>query len=155
VEDEWEYLSADTIQYVSPMVTAVTDSEQVQPTVPVVEEKPIVKQPTKAVSPVYSDLGFPKAIRGDARTHIVRPGERLTLIAEREYGNKAFWVYLYEENKHFLPDPDRIEIGMPIRIPAPSQYGIDPLDTGSVSKAQNLAMQLEEMLWHRSIQKFR
>lgn len=47
----------------------------------------------------------------------VIPGSRLTRIAERHYGVKEFWVYIYEANRDILQTPNDISPGMEIKIP--------------------------------------
>lgn len=42
---------------------------------------------------------------------------RLTWMAKRFYGSKAYWPYIYEANKDHIPNPDNIEVGTPIRVP--------------------------------------
>jgi len=50
-------------------------------------------------------------------TEEVIPGSRLTRIAERHYGVKEFWVYIYEANQDLFSSPDEIEPGMVLKIP--------------------------------------
>jgi nucleoid-associated protein YgaU len=50
-------------------------------------------------------------------TEEVIPGSRLTRIAERHYGVKEFWVYIYEANRDILESPAKIEPGMLLKIP--------------------------------------
>lgn len=47
----------------------------------------------------------------------VPDGGRLTLISQKYYGNKDFWVYIYEANKEKIQNPDKVEVGMLVRIP--------------------------------------
>jgi nucleoid-associated protein YgaU len=49
----------------------------------------------------------------------------LNTIALREYGHKAFWVYIYNENRKRIGNPDIIEPGMVINIPPAAKYGIN------------------------------
>nr|WP_314601855.1 hypothetical protein [uncultured Porphyromonas sp.] len=65
----------------------------------------------------------------------LRPGDRLSRLALKKYGHKAFWVYIYEENRMRLKDPDNIPVGAVITLPAASKYQIDPTDTNSVNRA--------------------
>ena len=70
-------------------------------------------------------------------TEVVRiqAGDRLTRFSLRKYGHKAFWVYIYEENRGRIKDPDNIPIGTTITLPQASKYKIDARDTNSVNKA--------------------
>jgi nucleoid DNA-binding protein len=65
-------------------------------------------------------------------------GERLNTIALREYGHKAFWVYIYDENRNAISNPDLIEPGMTINIPPAEKYAIDKNNRESVRKAMEL-----------------
>ena len=65
----------------------------------------------------------------------LRPGDRLSRLALKKYGHKAFWVYIYEENRAQLKNPDNIPVGAVITLPAASKYQINARDTNSVNKA--------------------
>lgn len=43
-------------------------------------------------------------------------GSRLTMVAYRAYGHKAFWVYVYDANRDKLKSPSDVEKGMQLRI---------------------------------------
>lgn len=64
-------------------------------------------------------------------------GERLTLIAEREYGDKTFWCYIFDVNAYRLSDPDCVPKDVPLYLPDPSYFNIDADDPASVRKARN------------------
>ncbi len=68
----------------------------------------------------------------------VAAGERLTLIALEEYGEKAFWIYIYEENKKKIKNPGNVGIGLELIIPPADKYKIDKNDPESVAKAKKL-----------------
>ena len=65
----------------------------------------------------------------------LRPGDRLSRLALKKYGNKAFWVCIYEENRAQLKDPDNIPVGAVITLPAASKYQINAGDTNSINRA--------------------
>ena len=65
----------------------------------------------------------------------LRPGDRLSRLALKKYGNKACWVYIYEENRAQLKDPDNIPVGAVITLPAASKYQINAGDTNSINRA--------------------
>lgn len=68
----------------------------------------------------------------------VASGERLTLLAQKYYGNKVFWVYIYDFNKAKIPDPDRVPAGMEILIPAKEVYAINAQSSASIVQAKEL-----------------
>lgn len=82
-----------------------------------------------------------------ARVRIER-GQRLTLIAERYYGNKVFWVYIYEFNKAKIgSNPNNLRIGMEILVPAKELYGIDANNAASIDKATDIQREIMETLF--------
>ena len=86
---------------------------------------------TPTISP--SPSSSPEANRAEQVR--LRSGDRLSRLALKKYGHKAFWVYIYEENRMRLKDPDNIPVGAVITLPAASKYQIDPTDTNSVNRA--------------------
>ncbi|GEM_PF-49134 len=69
-------------------------------------------------------------------------GDRLNLIALEYYGNKLFWVYIYEHNKSKITNPNSIPVGLDLVVPAKSVYQIDANDPASVRKASVLQTQI-------------
>jgi LysM repeat protein len=53
-----------------------------------------------------------------ARTYTVRPGDTLSLIAERFYGNPADWRAIYDANLSVIHNPNDIYVGEVLKIPA-------------------------------------
>lgn len=51
------------------------------------------------------------------RYHKVRPGDTLSLIADKIYGDTEKWTVIYEANKNVLKDPNFINTGRQILIP--------------------------------------
>ncbi|WP_168207306.1 LysM peptidoglycan-binding domain-containing protein [Microlunatus elymi] len=52
-----------------------------------------------------------------AREVRVRPGETLSTIADRVYGDPAAWPQIYHANRSVLADPDLVPIGLRLLIP--------------------------------------
>ena len=73
----------------------------------------------------------------------VSAGNVLTHMANRHYGNQCFWVYIYEENKDKIKDPNNIKGGTKLVIPPAEKYGIDKADKKSVAKAKRKAFDIE------------
>jgi nucleoid DNA-binding protein/nucleoid-associated protein YgaU len=71
-------------------------------------------------------------------SEIVKPGNRLTIMSKKYYGNKDFWVYIYEANKENIPNPDRISEGTVIRIPKLDSRLIDVTNPRCIKKAKEL-----------------
>ncbi|MCQ2287972.1 MAG: HU family DNA-binding protein [Muribaculaceae bacterium] len=66
----------------------------------------------------------------------------LTRLAKKHYGKNDFWVYIYEENKKIIDNPNRIKSGTVVVIPPAEKYGIDADDSHSVSKAEKKSKEL-------------
>jgi nucleoid-associated protein YgaU len=47
----------------------------------------------------------------------VVPGDSLSKIAKREYGNVGEWKRIFEANRDILKDPDKIYPGQKLKIP--------------------------------------
>ena len=48
--------------------------------------------------------------------HTVAPGDTLSILAGRYYGNSALWPALWWVNKAKIPDPDDVPVGLVIKI---------------------------------------
>ncbi|GEM_PF-2935316 len=53
----------------------------------------------------------------EAHLYVVRPGDTLTGIAHRQCGSSRHWRTIARLNKDVLPDPDRLTVGMRLRLP--------------------------------------
>lgn len=91
-------------------------------------EQPMATQPAPASSKPVHDT--------------VRPGYSLTHMAKKHYGSKDFWVYIYEENKSKIKNPNKVQPGEVFVIPAPEKYGINASSEESIAKAKNKAGQI-------------
>ncbi len=60
----------------------------------------------------------------------------LTTMSRVHYGDFRFWVYIYEENKEKIDDPNSIAPGTVLVIPPASKYGIDKNDVSSIERAK-------------------
>ncbi len=137
VEDEvvaeaYQEQPADTIL---PAVASVEEDSVAQP-VPDVSPAEKVSSPEPAPEPA------PKA---RPVTDKVRAGYLMPKMAQKHYGNQVFWVYIYEENKAKISNPNNLTAGLELVIPAPEKYGIDASDPKSVARAQAK----EKEIWNR------
>lgn len=78
------------------------------------------------------------AVSSSLGTETIKQGQTLRLISLKYYGHKSFWVYIYEENKSKIKNPNNIPLGTELIIPRAEKYNIDPDNTESVKKAMNL-----------------
>lgn len=72
----------------------------------------------------------------------IRSGVFLTTLARKYFGHKTFWVYIYEENKRVIDNPNQIPIGTRVVIPDAAKYHIDAQDRHSVEEAKALAVKI-------------
>ena len=99
----------------------------------------LTEKPEKSEIKEINDKPLPQQKSDNPKEVIVAPGQRLTSIAENEYGDKVFWVYIYIENKAAISNPDILHVGAKIFVPPAEKYGIDSNDPASVQKAKEMA----------------
>lgn len=63
----------------------------------------------------------------------------LSVIARQHYGKDIFWVYIYEENKEHISNPNNVPEGLVVVIPPAEKYNIDPKSKESVHAAERKA----------------
>lgn len=87
----------------------------------------VVKADPKPVKEVAATPAIPDEIVYDKliTTERMHKHSRLAWMAWRYYGNKAFWVYLYDANKDHIVNPDKITTGTPIRVPQLTEEQMD------------------------------
>ena len=51
------------------------------------------------------------------RIYVVKSGDSLSKIAQREYGDAHAWKPIFEANRDILKDPDKIFPGQKLKIP--------------------------------------
>lgn len=81
----------------------------------VMEDTLIVSEPVDTLQLLFD---APRSYTEFIAREKVVAGSRLTRIAERHYGVKEFWVYIYEANRDKLRNPNAVEPGMVLLIPA-------------------------------------
>lgn len=97
-------------------------------TVPAAEQTPDPKPLAETPAPVVNKPATPV-------TDTVRAGYLINSMAKKHYGNKCFWVYIYEENKSKIKNPNRVNAGTVLVIPPAEKYGIDASNPASVAAA--------------------
>lgn len=80
---------------------------------------------TEQIKPDFSDVQSKvtstEAIAGNddgAQTYTVAKGDNLSRIAQHFYGRQD-WKRIFDANRDQLSDPDRIQPGQVLKIPAP------------------------------------
>lgn len=133
------------------MLAQVVDTLQV-PAVepkPVAESKPAVEptpaKPAEVAAPKQPEpKTFHRLLGADGQpvTVTLNPGERLTIVSLNQYGDKAFWPYIFEVNSDRIKAPNLVQAGMKLYLPDPAYYHIDANDEESLRKAKNRGAQL-------------
>lgn len=138
-------VAADTL------LAQVVDTLQVPAaeTKPVAESKPAVEptpaKPAEVAAPKQPEpKTFHRLLGADGQpvTVTLNPGERLTIVSLNQYGDKAFWPYIFEVNSDRIKAPNLVQAGMKLYLPDPAYYHIDANDEESLRKAKNRGAQL-------------
>lgn len=123
------YESAPGIQEYDPSEEEVIVEELAVP-------KPADEAPAKPMMPVYEDevveeenavalADEPRTYTRFIATEVVDKNSRLTLIAQKYYGAKELWVFIYEANRNVINNPARVSAGQKLRIPALDEKYMD------------------------------
>lgn len=75
-------------------------------------------------------------------TDTVSTNRFLTTMSREYFGEMIFWVYIYEENKEILGNPNRIRPGTVVKIPSAEKYNINRNDSASLAIAKLKAMEI-------------
>ena len=84
-----------------------------------------------------------KAERPTLRYDTVTSTKFLTKIAYKHYGNSDFWVYIYEENRAIIKNPNTIAPGTVVVVPPAEKYGIDKNSKESLRAARKKIQEIE------------
>ena len=98
---------------------------------------------TTSVLPAHNEVA--PIVTTPLAVDTIRRGVFLTNISLKYYGHKCFWVYVYEENKQIIANPNNVPIGTVIAIPQPQKYGIDANDTTAINVALQKASHIKEL----------
>ena len=84
-----------------------------------------------------AEVEEPAVITDTVTTQIV-----LSTLSDKYYDSPWFWVYIYEENKAIINDPNNVPPGTAVVIPPAEKYGIDANDPASLKKAQRRSWEI-------------
>ena len=62
------------------------------------------------------DTSMPQT--ASAKMYTVKPGDTLSKISKQFYGSATDYMRIFEANKDKLTDPDKIQVGQELKIPA-------------------------------------
>jgi LysM repeat protein len=60
----------------------------------------------------------PKTQNSRAQMYTVKPGDTLSKISKQFYGNSNDYMRIFNANKDKLKDPDHVQVGQELKIPA-------------------------------------
>ena len=96
---------------------AQKESEEPQPAEPEQTAQPAsTTQPALTTAQSYFD-DAQRTFTEFQADEVVAQDSRLAWIAKKRYGEKAYWVFIYEANRDKLKNPDQVLAGMQLRIP--------------------------------------
>lgn len=148
------YLAYDWLNFNGPRNVEISaEKVNVHPAVPVVFETD-----TTATEVVPADTARNAAATAENRaaqsvsaetakasvtvTDTVGGRRYLSVIARQHYGKDIFWVYIYEENKDRISNPNNVPEGLVVVIPPAEKYNIDPSSKESVHAAERKANEI-------------
>ncbi len=106
----------------------------------------IVENNTTAIDFYSSDSNIVEVEIEEKQAEIIilGEGETLRLLALELFGDKAFWVYIYQENIDIIPNPNIVKSGLKLKIPDIDKYFIRKDDSESISKAMQEGIRILE-----------
>lgn len=107
------------------------------------DSTPVIEAPVDAIVELtLENYTYQDALNAPVRdTVTVIDGSRLTMVAYRAFGHKAFWVYVYDANRNVLTSPNAVEKGMKLVIPDLPLSIVNPKSQLCIDKALELAKQ--------------
>ncbi len=120
-------LAADNEAAQAPEATAATDSDTTA---------------TEAIQDSVAAEAEATAKEAPVVTDTVKAGRYLTSIAQRHYGKKKFWVYIYLENQDRLGNPNEIAPMTVVVVPPLAKYGVNATDKASEEDAERKAAEI-------------
>ena len=106
------------------------------------EDKPITNMNEKSNKVTEKEINNDTMLSEKTVTEIMKPGIFLTTLSLKHFGHKTFWVYIYQENKANITNPNSVPVGTKLIIPEKSKYNIDSNNRESVEKAKALATKI-------------
>ena len=112
----------------TPEEPAATD---VQAVIPAEEPQPAAPAETTEAAPAPASPWMDDSRRRFTEfmpEETVGQDSRLAWVAKKRYGEKAYWVFIYEVNRDRLSSPDHVLPGMKLRVPKLPKELRDPND---------------------------
>lgn len=126
IESLMTELLPDSITPASTEETPTATEDTIQKEAPKAAEAP--QEPAQATNVTITDT--------------IRRGYLIPDMAKKFFGSKDYWVYIYEENKSKIGNPNNTQPGQVLVIPAAEKYGISPDNAESLKKARAKATEI-------------
>lgn len=126
IESLMTELLPDSITPSSTEETPTATEDTIQKEAPTAAEAP--QEPAQATNVTITDT--------------IRRGYLIPDMAKKFFGSKDYWVYIYEENKSKIGNPNNTQPGQVLVIPAAEKYGISPDNAESLKKARAKATEI-------------
>ncbi len=123
----WYLNTSNVVNYSEPEVVVENVGDSKTDETDTVIEATVVETPVEPVKIV---------------TDTVRKNNYLARMADKFYGDAHYWVYIYEENKAIIKNPNRVSPGTVVVIPPAEKYGIDKNDPNSLEEADRRAKEV-------------
>ena len=76
-----------------------------------------IKRVDASYADLTADIGIDPSLPVPEQIYEVAPGDNLSKIAKKFYGDANQYRKIFEANKDTLSDPDKIKVGQKLRIP--------------------------------------
>lgn len=89
-----------------------------------------VELPDKVIVPEESFI--------PTETVVLKENQTLRLLSLELFGDREFWVYIYQENMDVIQNPNLVYPGLELKVPIAAKYNIDSRDSNSISAAKEI-----------------
>lgn len=79
-------------------------------------------------------ISAPK-LGGEHVYDIITQNNNLNSLAQKHYGNRVYWVYIFLDNQDKIKNPNSVIVGTKLRIPPKAQYDVSDKDEEANIKA--------------------
>lgn len=110
----------------------------------IADEDAFIRDALLAEKELEKDFVFEEQTYKIKKVIEMTPGNRLAYIAKKQYGSNIYWPYIYDANKDHLKDPDVIQIGTKIRVPALTALQKDTTNAQTLATIEYLRLRAEE-----------
>ena len=104
-------------------MTLATAKDKAAPIKPAPAKTPPAAEKAKPAPSVAKAIPAPDATKGGTQEYTIQPGDTLSRLAQKHYGDGLKWNKIYEANKQTVKNPNYIFVGQKIVIPGDEASG--------------------------------